>query len=555
MIGLLQVVAAMPAETPLFAARSAPVTAGQIRGTAAGVAARLDGGNHLYLYTASAALFVAGLLAAARRGLTVCCPAHVQPNYLREIGADGGVLLTDQDIGITSAVPMVLASAEEADMNVGHIDDLDLVFYTSGVTGAPKQIRKKISQIDREAWALDLLWGKQAGRTYATISHQHIYGMLFRVFWPVLSGRLSEDRQAEYWESLAGKLVAGTILISSPAHLTRLPPSPILAGASPDLVFSSGALLPFAAAQAARDRLGSLPIEVLGSTETGGVAWRRQDHDDALWTPFRDVRIDTAQDGALSVISPFANDERPVATGDKVERVGEKFRLKGRTDRVVKIDGKRVSLPRVEEALRTHPMVEDAAAVDLPLRKGGLGAIVELNDRGRKALAEQGAFRLSRHLRISLAARYESSERPKHWVFGSIPLDRQGKRVQAALRALFAQPADVALGNGAVAVLEAESAEILVELPPDLVWFKGHFPGQPVLPGIAQVHLAALWAERLWNWKPLGGNLSQLKFRQIIRPNDKVRLKLMRDMTKQRLKFAYHLESVVASEGTIGGGE
>ncbi len=106
-----------------------------------------------------------------------------------------------------------------------------------------------------------------------------------------------------------------------------------------------------------------------------------------------------------------------------------------------------------------------------------------------------------------------------------------------------------------MAILEAENAEILVELPPDLVWFKGHFPDQPVLP-----------VSRRFTWRRCGpsgfgrgslwaGNLSHLKFRQIIRPNDKVRLKLVRDMTKQRLKFTYHLGTVVASEGTIGGSE
>lgn len=548
MTGLLQAVAAMPQETPLFAAGNTPITAGRIRRTAADVCDRLDGGKRIYLYTASASLFVAGLLAGARAKLAVSCPAHVQPNYLREIGADEGVLLTDQDVDAPCALRLALAP--DGDAEAEYADGLELVFYTSGVTGTPKRIAKEIAQIDREARALDALWGAEAGRTYATVSHQHIYGMLFRIFWPVLSGRVSEDRPAEYWESLAGRLTAGATLISSPAHLTRLPPAPVLAGSSPGLVFSSGALLPFAAAQASRDHLGSLPIEVLGSTETGGIAWRRQDSDDALWTALPEVRIGTGEDGALSVTSPYA--DGTVATGDMAERVGGRFRLKGRGDRIAKIDGKRVSLPRVEEALLAHSMVEAAAAVDLPLRKGALGAIVELNAQGKAALEEQGAFRLSRSLRIALGAQLEPSERPKHWRFCAIPLDRQGKRVQALLRASFTQ--DEMLANGTVTALEPESAEIRIAFSPELVWFRGHFPGEPVLPGIAQVHLAAQWAEEIWDWQPLGANLSRLKFRQIIRPGDTVRLKLARDITRQQLQFAYHLGDIVASEGTIGGG-
>ncbi len=537
MTGLLKTIATLPEQTGLFSDGAATITAGQIRQTALDIAARLAGKPRVFLHTASASAFVAGLLAAWRAGLTVQCPAHVQPRYLDEIGADDGALLTDRDGGIAMSSTGAPAFADVPD------GELDLIFYTSGVTGTPKQVRKSTAQLDREAGVLEQLWGKQAGRTYATVSHQHIYGLLFRVFWPVLSGRVSEDRPAEYWESLGGRLVPGTTLISSPAHLTRL--SPALAGSRPSLIFSSGAPLPFAAAQASREQLGSLPIEVLGSTETGGIAWRQQDSADAFWTPLPGVDIDIDSEGLLNVNSPFVSDG-PVATGDLAEVVGGRLRLKGRGDRIVKIDGKRVSLARVEEALAALPLVTAAAAIDLPQRKGALGAIVELSDEGRAALAEQGAFRLSRSLRAALAGGLEPGERPKHWRFCPIPLDMQGKRVQSLLRASFAIPD--------VTMRDENRAEIAVELRPEMIWFQGHFPGQPVLPGIAQVHMAAQWAEEIWNWRPTGAHLSQLKFRRILRPGDSLRLVLTRDVVRRRLQFAYHLKDIVASEGIIGGG-
>lgn len=549
MTGLLQILAAAPAETPLFADKETRISAGHIRQTANEIAAQIAGRERIYLYTSSASLFAAGLLAASRSGAIVCCPAHMQPQYLREIGAD--VLVTDAAADF--AIRMKIADGKAPPWNE-ETRDLDLIFYTSGVTGTPKQIAKNIAQLDAEAQTLRTLWGARAGRVFATVSHQHIYGMLFRVFWPVLDGRISEDRAAEYWESLSGKLSPATILISSPAHLTRLPASEVLAGAKPALIFSSGAPLPFAAAQACREMLGSLPIEVLGSTETGGIAWRQQDSSDALWTPLPEVKIGIASDGALNVKSPYAGSADFVATGDVAERMGQKFRLMGRADRVVKIEGKRVSLPRVEEAIRAHAFVADVAAADLPSRKHALGAIVELNAEGRAALAEHGAFRLSRLMRSALAERLEPGERPKHWHFGAIPLNRQGKRTLELLRAHFDETNDP-LGRAAVTSLEPEAAEIAIELRPELIWFKGHFPGEPVLPGIAQVHLAAQWAERLWDWKPAGANLSQLKFRRILRPGDTVHLRLARNMERQRLKFAYQLGDIVASEGMIGGGE
>lgn len=543
---LLDTVAAAPSDKPLFAAGTRLITAGQIRKTAAGIAAGLLQGSPVYLHTQSASLFLAGLLAASAKAVTVGLPAHLQPHYLREIGADRRVVLTDQEV--PAATRIALADGEEAPAAGNATNNLSMLFFTSGVTGTPKEVLKSIAQLDREAWALGEVWGAPAGRVFATVSHQHIYGMLFRIFGPVISGRISEDRAADCWEHLSGKLVSGTTLISSPAHLTRLPARAVLEGASPSLIFSSSAPLPEAAAHATRDLLGSLPIEVLGSTETGGIAWRRQERASTPWTPLPGVRIDS--DDTLVVRSPFTENEA-VATGDAIVREGDGFRLLGRKDRIAKIDGKRVSLERVEQAILALPSAAAAAAIDLPQFKGALGAIVELNGQGEAALAEQGAFRLSRTLRAELASRLEPSERPKHWRFGPIPVDRQGKRVQSLLRAHF--EADGKMGAGTIVRHGDAEAEIELVLTANLVWFEGHFPGEPVLPGIAQVHLAALWGEHLWNWKPASANLLRLKFRHVMRPGNVAMLSLKRELQKGRLNFSYRVGDLVMSEGTLGG--
>lgn len=544
---LLDTVSSAPAGKALFAADGRSITAGQIRKTASEAAAKLPDDGLIYLHTASASLFLAGLLAATRRGLTVGFPAHLQPQYLLEIGAERRVVLTDQAVDMPSAISIALASHEEPAADETNAQSLSLLFFTSGVTGAPKHVRKSIGQLDREAHALEQLWGAQAGHVYATVSHQHIYGMLFRIFWPVIAGRVSEDRAADYWEHLAGKLSAQSSLISSPAHLTRLPAQSVRT--QPALIFSSSAPLPLADAHRVRHAFGSLPIEVLGSTETGGIAWRRQESADTSWTPMPGVAIDADGAKILSVTSPFTDGET-IATGDVVERVGDRFRLIGRADRIAKIEGKRVSLARVEEALLALPGVSAAAAIDLPDRKGALGAVVELDEDGQAALKTRGAFRLSRLFRTNLAGRLEPSERPKHWRFMSIPLDRQGKRVQSLLRARFA---DDAPGGGTLLEQSPNDAEISIALVSDLIWFKGHFPEEPVLPGIAQVHMAVQWAERVWAWQPAGANLLRLKFRHILRPGDTATLSLHRDLAKQRLSFSYRVKDLVMSEGTVGG--
>jgi acyl-CoA synthetase (AMP-forming)/AMP-acid ligase II/3-hydroxymyristoyl/3-hydroxydecanoyl-(acyl carrier protein) dehydratase len=547
---LLQIVATAPSSQTFFEADGGAITAGRIRGTALRISTKLAEARRVYLYTSSASLFVAGLLAAARQGLAVYCPAHLQPDYLREIEADRHTLLTDQNVESLSSTVLTPDRDDDAEVSFPISVNLDLVFYTSGVTGTPKQVPKRIAQLEAEAAVLESLWPGGAQKVVATVSHQHIYGMLFRIFWPMLSGGVSSDEPADYWEQLERKLSPETTLVTGPAHLTRLPAAMHFGGGFPRHIYSSGAPLPFAAARSARHQLGSLPVEVLGSTETGGIAWRQQDHEDDLWKPFPGVRATFGQQGELSVVSPFASSSEPVLTGDVAERVGEGFRLKGRGDRVVKVNGKRISLARVEEQLLREPFVESVAVIDLPERKGDLGTIVQLNAEGLAALAEKGAFRLSRDIRHALAAGLEPAERPKYWRFATIPQDRQGKRVQSALRALFEPASPKRLGLGSVLRTELNAAEIRIELTPDMIWFEGHFPNQPVLAGIAQIHIAALWAEHVWGWRPAGGRLSHVKFRRILRPGEVVLLRLQR--AAPRLKYSYQLGDIIASEGTIG---
>src|SRR6185503_9046762 len=97
--------------------------------------------------------------------------------------------------------------------------------------------------------------------------------------------------------------------------------------------------------------LGEAPLEVYGSTETGGIAWRaqREGADGADWTPFPGMALETDRDGALRLRSPYLPDGEWLTLGDAAELLpGGRFRLKGRLDRVAKIEGKRVSLPELE---------------------------------------------------------------------------------------------------------------------------------------------------------------------------------------------------------------
>lgn len=442
MSGLLSILARAPAGRVLFEHDGAAMTAGDVRAAAMRAMARLaPGAGPVFVHSDSAALLAAGLLAGAALNRTVAILPHAQPAYLSEVGVAPSTFLTDRaEAG--DAPSLAFDGGADAPFAFDDRFDPKLVFFTSGSTGAPKQAPKRMSQIDAEARYWVDWFGTRAGHVAGSVSHQHIYGLIFRVAVPVMAGWRSTDRQAFAWETLAAEITPRSVVATSPAHLTRIPPGLALPNGRPAFVLSSGQALPLAGARDADALFGAPPLEILGSTETGGVAIRQRRDDAEPWTPLGGVTLNLDAEGVLNVGSPFAGGETQ-KMGDRAEILSDgRFRLLARADRVVKIEGKRVSLGRVEAALAALPDIAEAAA--LPLGGEGaetLGAAIVLAAGGREELARLGAFRFTRQLRRRLSDGLEPAERPKRWRFvEAIPVNSQGKRVLADLQKLFDKP-------------------------------------------------------------------------------------------------------------------
>ncbi|MBV8634954.1 MAG: acyl-CoA synthetase, partial [Burkholderiaceae bacterium] len=443
-------------------------------------------GKNFALYFEDGLEFAAALLAAWQAGKTVWLAADALSVSVAALtpSVDGFVGDFPAHCQPLPATETALATPEFAVLDAGRVA---LVVHTSGTTGAAQAIPKRLVQMAAEVETLDAAFGSATGEAdvVATVSHQHIYGLLFKILWPLVAGRPIHALSQNYPEQLASLLAQRpAILVSSPAHLKRLPEHLGWERNQVRAVFSSGGPLPADVALASGALLGQVPTEVYGSSETGGIAWRRRKSlTDDTWTAFPPVSWRIAEDGSLEVRSPHLFDRTWLRIPDRAEAVDDHgFVLKGRSDRIAKIEEKRVSLDAIEALLAASTLVATVRIVlceEEAGRRQALAAFVVPTEAGKAVLAA-GKLALNRKLSALLRGAVEAVAMSRRWRYlDQLPTDAQGKTTQALLLALLDErPRELAWRE-----LERDASHVKceAEVPEDLLYFDGHFPDTPVL--------------------------------------------------------------------------
>ncbi|MBC7173495.1 MAG: AMP-binding protein, partial [Polyangiaceae bacterium] len=503
-----------------------PVTLETLCGQVERIASAVAGHRAIIVACGDRAALAASFLACMQVGVPALFPPGLKLEVVRELErATGAIVLHDQDLPLGMDIRTLLEGTPRlARLCVPFAAErMMAVFHTSGTTGAPVAHAKTGAQLVLEArMQAARLALCEGDRVLATVPAHHLYGFLFGVLVPLSGGAAFGAATPVSPAAVAAERAAlgANVLVSVPAHLRAIAAlAPAELRAAFRVVISSGAALDREGARVVAEALGVAAEEVLGSTETGGIATRKYPND--AYRPLPGVHV-KSKGGVLEVASPYVcmpDGEAAVATSDRIHLANDgSFIHLGRTDDVVKVGGKRVALGEVEARLRAIQGVRDAV----------VRAEASTTARGRRVVAiVEGDHLDAAALRAELAKHLDDVVVPRRIVVVSaIPRTDTGKLRESTVRELLG----VQVPKGPE--LHRREGDLLtydVHVPVDLPVFAGHFPGDPLLPGVLQLRDVALSATRR-EFPELSSleRLTRVKFKRPIRPGQDLVLVLSR---------------------------
>ena len=417
------------------------------------------GGDRWFLYCEDCWHFLLAFTALLQCKKEIIISGNVSPAYLAEIIENDNFrdanFLADRNFPVDGIneklfyISSVLSESENDHEGISKLpkiisDETSIVLFTSGSTGTPKAIKQRLTELENDNAFILSMWGEEllTRKVCSTVNQHHIYGLLFSILLPFTAGIPFRRQRIQVPEEFLKLADTDYTIITIPAFLKRgveiLTPNDLCAK-SP-WVFVSGGVLNPELARRTSEIFGFWPIEIYGSTETSGIAWR-QSNKGIEWTPFDNVHLNQNNEGCLVIRSPYIKDPAGFETADTVELLGDgRFLLKERIDSVVKIEGKRISLAEVEARILQSGLASDAFVIYMESTRQYLAAVIVFNDKGKERFNNAEIYSINKFWREYLLNYFENTVIPKKWRYPeALPADVQGKVKKEAIMQLFSE--------------------------------------------------------------------------------------------------------------------
>lgn len=515
------------------------------------------------LYSEDSYLFAVGLFALLLRNKDICLLNNIKDN-MGEFSEEAAILTEKKN---TRTSPILAhysdCSHKEYDSTIFE-NEIDLMkyitVYTSGSSGKPKKIEKYLYQLDSEilewfAWHGEIF---KNSKIVSTVRHNHQYGLIARLLLPLMMAVPYSCYKIDYITLLLNLQDRDAILISSPAHLSRIKNLSVSKYDVDNIkaIFSAGSPLELEDAKILSELYDTKVIEIYGNTESGAIA--KRDFNQSLdWQPSPNTRIKVSKAGILQVLSPYSKEKKWENTGDFAQITKEgRFQLLGRADNLIKIGEMSILTDDVASALKSIDFIKNAVVHSIKVRNRTILATAIILQTNAVFMALSNRYELIKKIRKELLKEVEGIAVPKRWCFlGDFPLNTEGKISKDRINRLF----ECEKVKHPVILKDKELENkivIFATLPDTLFYFQGHFDKLPILAGVVQINWAVEYAEKYFNISIGNIRLRNIKFFKPIPPIKNIVIKLEKN-NKDMIHFSYSIldeeknEEVFCSKGSL----
>lgn len=410
---------------------------------------------------------------------------------------------------------------------------------TSGSSGERKNITKTLQQMVEEAQFLQKEFGITPSHCFfSSASHQHLYGLTFKIFLPLISGSKIFCHNLNYPELILEYLDSANstkplVFLSSPVLLETIIRHKNLHKFSKiEKIVTAGSKLDEGIFKQLVNTLAQVQfIEIYGSTETGVIARNLGEG----FKIFDGIKATRDNDMRLIVKSPWQQGDKDAGflTSDCVEITGNDLKILGRYDRIVKLHDRRVSLDGIEKLLNSHSFVKKAL-IRQDECYNRLSALVVLSLEGEEYFKRFGKKGIVSALIECLKEEFPNKVR-YFYICETLPYDAQGKISKTGFLNCISErkEPDLRLLSNDNNILKAKAY-----IPLDCFYFSGHFLNFPLVPGFMELSFVYTLLRRHWGIHyATSKEVENIKFTHFLRPKDELLIEISKNNDKIYFKL------------------